>query len=367
MLRRRANATVPQAVASRMATTFLLYGATGYVGEAMARACVQRGMAPILAGRNAAALAALGHELGLAYRVCALDDARALDAALAGVTAVMHCAGPFLYTSRPMVEACLRTGVHYLDITGEFPVFEAAAARDAEAKQRGVMVMPAVGFDVVPTDCLAVYLKQRLPSATHLTMAFHSEGPSGLPPGTQRTVIELLRFGNRVRVNGRFERATSAMKTRSVDFGAGPVVVTQLTWGDVFTAYYSTGIPNIEEYTVLPSAARQSMAVMQWLRPLLSMGWFRALLRRGVKPGPSASRRAQTVTHVWGEVSDGAGGRAAARLHGPEAGVEWTVACALAVVERVLRGEVRAGYQTPAMVYGAELVMACAGVTREDV
>ena len=86
-----------------------------------------------------------------------------------------------------------------------------------------------------------------------------------------------------------------------------------------------------------------------------------------MKPGPSASRRAQTVTHVWGEVTDGAGGRAAARLHGPEAGVEWTVACALAVVERVLRGEVQAGYQTPAMVYGSELVMACAGVTREDV
>ena len=281
-----------------MANTFLLYGATGYVGEAMARACVQRGMAPILAGRNAAALAALGRELGLTHRVCALDDPRALDAALAGVSVVLHCAGPFLYTSQPMVDACLRTGVHYLDITGEFPVFEAAAARDAEAKQRGVMVMPAVGFDVVPTDCLAVYLKQRLPSATHLTMAFHSVGPSGLPPGTQHTVIELLRFGNRVRVNGRFIPATSAMKTRSVDFGAGPVLVTQLTWGDVFTAYYSTGIPNIDEYTVLPSAARQSMAVMQWLRPLLTMGWFRALLRRGVKPGPSASRRAQTVTHV---------------------------------------------------------------------
>lgn len=356
-----------EAVASRMPTTFLLYGATGFVGEAMARECVRRGLAPILAGRNAAALAALSGELGLAHRVCALDEARALDAALVGVSAVLHCAGPFLYTSRPMVDACLRAGVHYLDITGEFPVFEAVAARDAEAKQRGVMLMPAVGFDVVPTDCLAVYLKQRLPSATQLTMAFQSVGPGGLPPGTQRTVIELLSFGNRVRVNGRFERATSAMKTRSVDFGVGPVEVTQLTWGDVFTAYYSTGIPNIEEYTVLPKAARQSMTVMRVLQPLLALRFVRALLRRGVKPGPSASRRAQTVTHVWGEVTDGVGGRAAARLHGPEAGVEWTVACALAVVERVLRGEVQAGYQTPAMVYGSELVMTCVGVTREDV
>lgn len=349
-----------------MATTFLLYGATGYVGEAMARESVRRGLAPILAGRNAAAVSALAGELRLPHRVAALDDPRAVDAMLDGVAAVLHCAGPFLYTSRPMVDACLRTGAHYLDITGEFPVFEAAAARDAEARRRGVMLMPAVGFDVVPTDCLAVHLKRRLPSATHLTMAFQSQGPSGLPPGTQRTAIELLRFGDRVRVNGRFERATAPRKTRLVDFGGGPVEVTQLTWGDVFTAYYSTGIPNIEEYTVLPSAARQAMGVMDALRPLLGLGWVRALLRRGVRPGPSAARRARTVTHVWGEVTDGTGASAAARLHGPEAGVDWTVACALAVVERVLRGEVQAGYRTPAMVYGADLVLACPGVTREE-
>ncbi len=353
-------------VASLMAQKVLLYGATGYVGEAMARACVRRGMTPILAGRNAESLEALGRELQLAHCVCTLDDAEAMDAALAGVQVVLHCAGPFLRTSRPMVDACLRMGVHYLDLTGEFPVFEAIAARDANAKARGVMLMPAVGFDVVPTDCLAVYLKQRLPSATHLTLAFQSVGPSGLPPGTQRTVIELFRFGDRVRVNGRFVRATSAMKMRRVDFGTGPVAVTQLTWGDVFTAYYSTGIPNIEVYSVLPSVARQSMAVMQLLRPVLALGWVRALLQRGVKPGPSPSRRAQTVTHVWGEVADGAGNAVSARLHGPEAGVEWTVSCALAVVERVLRGEVQPGYHTPAQVYGADLVMACAGVTRED-
>ena len=350
-----------------MSTTFLLYGATGYVGEVAARWAVRAGLQPILAGRNGEALERLARELGVPHRVCDLGDARAMDVMLEGVHVVLHCAGPFLQTSRPMVDACLRAGVHYLDITGEFPVFEAIAARDAEAKARGVMLMPGVGFDVVPTDCLAVYLKQRLPSATRLTLAFQSVGPGGLPPGTQRTVIELMRFGNRVRRDGRFVPSAAPAKVRTVDFGVGPVEVTQLTWGDVFTAYYSTGIPNIEDYTVLPSAVRTQMAVMQRMRPLFAFGWVRALMRRGVRPGPSAARRAQTVTHVWGEVRDDAGGVAAARLHGPEAGVEWTVACALAVVARVLRGEAPSGFQTPGMAYGAELVMACAGVTREDV
>ena len=104
-------------------------------------------------------------------RVCALDDAAALDRALQGVPLVLHCAGPYKFTSKPMADACLRAGVHYLDITGEIPVFEALAARDAEAKARKVMLLPAVGFDVVPTDCLAVHLKRRLPSATRLALA----------------------------------------------------------------------------------------------------------------------------------------------------------------------------------------------------
>ena len=146
--------------------SFLLYGANGYVGEAAARLAVDQGLEPILAGRDAAKLEPLAKQLGVEFRVCALEDAPALDRALRDVPVVLHCAGPYKFTSQPMADACLRAGAHYLDLTGEIPVFEALAARDAEAKARKVMLLPAVGFDVVPTDCLAVHLKRRLPSAT---------------------------------------------------------------------------------------------------------------------------------------------------------------------------------------------------------
>jgi short subunit dehydrogenase-like uncharacterized protein len=349
-----------------MPTPLLLYGANGYVGEACARAAVAMGLSPILAGRNAVALTALGRALGLEVRVAALDDPAALDAALAGCSAVLHAAGPYVHTWRPMVDACLRTGAHYLDITGELPVFEAVAARDAEARARGVMLLPGAGFDVVPTDCLARQLHERLPSATHLTLAFQSVGPGGLPPGTQRTAIELLAYGNRVREDGQLRRPTVPMKTRLIDFGQGPVRATQLTWGDVFTAWHTTGIPNIEDYTVFPAAVGKQLALMQRLRPLLALPFMRALLKRGVRPGPSAARRAQTVTHVWGEARDArTGATVAARLHGPEAGVEWTVACMLAVAKRVLAGDAPAGYQTPATAYGGGFVLEVPGVTRE--
>ncbi|MEQ1690842.1 MAG: saccharopine dehydrogenase NADP-binding domain-containing protein [Gemmatimonas sp.] len=350
-----------------MRTNVLLYGATGYVGEAAARFAVQSGLRPLLGGRDAAVLARLAGELGVEYRSFGLDDAALLDSALAEVSVVLHCAGPYIHTYKQMVEGCLRTGTHYLDLTGEFPVYEAIAARDAAAKERGIMLMPGVGFDVVPTDCLALHLKQRLPSATHLALAFRSKGPGGLPPGTQRTVIEMLSYGNRVRRGGRLERSDGPMKTRRVDFGQGPVDVTQMMWGDVFTAYYSTGIPNVEDYTVLPRAFRKQMRVLNALRPLFRIAMLRNLLKRAVKPGPTPAARAQTVTHVWGEVTDDEGRRAVARLHGPEAGVEWTMRTALAVVRRVLAGDAPRGYQTPAMAYGADLVLECDGVTREDV
>jgi len=218
----------------------------------------------------------------------------------------------------------------------------------------------------VPTDCLAVHLKRRLPSATRLTLAFQTVGPAGLPPGTQRTAIELIPFGNRVRRDGKLVTPGRGAKSRMIDFGAGPVAATQLPWGDVFTAFHSTGIPNIEDYAVLPAATQRQLAVVDALRPLLRLAPMRKLLMRGVKPGPNADQRARTTTHVWGEVEDDRGGKAAARLHGPEAGLVWTTRAALAAVQKVLAGHAPAGYQTPGRAYGADFVLECDGVARED-
>jgi len=350
-----------------MSSGFLLYGANGYVGEAAARQAVQSGLRPILAGRDAARIEALAAELGVESRIFGLAEAGAIDRGLENIRVVLHCAGPYVHTSEPMAAACLRTGAHYLDLTGEISVYEALAARDAEAKARGIMLLPGAGFDVVPTDCLALHLKQRLPTATRLTLAFQAQGPAGLPPGTQRTVIEsAILYGDRVRRNGRLEIPGRAHKTRQIDFGQGPVEATRLTWGDVFTAYYSTGIPNIEDYAALLPRVRQQFALLGWLRPVLKLAVVRNLLKRAVTPGATADQRARTTTHVWGEVEDDQGRRASARLHGPEAGLVWTVQTALAAALKALAGNAPAGFQTPALAYGADFVLEAEGITRED-
>ena len=350
-----------------MQTSLMIYGANGYVGEAACRLAVASGLTPIIAGRHSDRISKLAAELGLEPRVFGLRNPQAVEKALKDVAVVLHCAGPYVYTSQPMLDACLKTGTHYLDITGEIPVYQAIASRDAEARGRGIMLLPGAGFDVVPTDCLAVYLKQRLPTATHLTLAFRGEGPAGLPPGTQKTVIELMTFGERVRRRGQLVIPKPGPKARMVDFGKGPVLVERLTWGDVFTAFYSTGIPNIEDYSVFPISARNQMSSLASLGPLLKLPVVRSILKRGVKPGPTAEQRERSSVHVWGEVTDDLGQKAVARLHGPEAGLVWTTRAALAAVQKVLAGNAPIGYQTPAMAYGPDFVLECEGVTREDV
>jgi short subunit dehydrogenase-like uncharacterized protein len=311
---------------------------------------VQQGLHPIVAGRDADKIKTLAAELGVEYRVFRLDGGPAVENALKEVTVVLHCAGPFIHTYQAIVDACLRTGTHYLDITGEIPVYEALAARDAEAKTRKVMLLPGVGFDVVPTDCLAVHLKQRLPTATHLTLAFHSDGPAGLPPGTVKTMIEMMPYGTRMRRNGELQIASRERRTRLIDFGRGPIQATNLSWGDIFMAFHSTGIPNIEEYAVLRERTTKPTDAPANRTPA----------------GSTPEQRALTRTRVWGEVEDEQGHKATCRLFGSEAGVEWTAMTALAAVKKVLAGEVQPGFQTPARVFGPEFVMEGEGVTRED-
>jgi short subunit dehydrogenase-like uncharacterized protein len=325
-----------------MSSKLLVYGATGFLGGHIARTAVGSGLPIILAGRDRARLDPLAAELGAERRVFGLADGRAIEGALAGVAVVLNSAGPFKHTAEALAGACLRAGVPYLDVTGEIPVFEALQAKDAEAKARGVMLLPGVGFDVAPTDCLALHLKRRLPTATRLRLAFRSIGPAGMPPGTQRTAIELLDYGDRVRRNGRLIRPDRQAPI-SVDFGAGPVEAASIPWGDVFTAYFSTGIPNIEVYVAAPPALRRQLAFARAIAPAVKWGPVRNLLLMGVRPGPIPALRARTSTHVRGEVA------------------------ALGAARKALNGLAPAGYQTPASAYGPDFVLEAEGVTREDV
>jgi short subunit dehydrogenase-like uncharacterized protein len=265
-----------------------------------------------------------------------------------------------------MADACLQTGTHYLDITGEEEVFEALAARDAKAKSAGIALLPGVGFDVVPSDCLAVHLKRRLPSATRLALAF--QGTTAMSRGTALTVAEGLPRGGLVRENGVLRRVRAAWKTRVIDFGVGPTKAITIPWGDVSTAFYSTGIPNIEFYAAAPWAARVAARLSRGFGWLLGSRSVQKWLQRRIHagpPGPTDAERLQRRAYFWGEATDEAGRRAVARLQTPD-GYDLTVLTSLAVVDRVLSGAVSPGFQTPGMAFGPDFILEIAGVTRVD-
>jgi len=344
---------------------FLIYGANGYTGELVTRYAVEFGLKPIIAGRNETAIKELAEKHGLEFRGFSLDDTAKLDAALNEVATVIHCAGPFSLTSRQMGEACLRTKTHYTDITGEIAVFEACALADEKAKEAGIMVMPGVGFDVVPSDCLAMHLKNRLPSATHLTLGWYGMGR--MSHGTQATMTMNVGKGGAVRRDGKIMSVPAAWRTREIDFGNG-VVKTGVTipWGDVSTAYHSTGIPNIEVYTVAPASAIKAMKLSRYLGWLMATNPVQKYLQSKIKPGgPSDEERSKGKTLLWGQASDDHGNRVESRMQCPE-GYTTTALAALNITEKILAGNFTAGFQTPAKAYGADLILELDAVERED-
>lgn len=353
-----------------MGANFLLYGANGYTGRLILERALLLGMRPVLGGRNAETVGALAAAHGLQPRVFALEDASALAAALTEVPVVLHAAGPFSQTAFPMAEACIRTGTHYVDITGEIDVFERLHEMAGRARDAGVMLLPGAGFDVVPTDLLAAHLKRRLPDATRLLLAFYARGGS-ISRGTLTTMVENLDRGGAIRRDGRIVRVPTAWRTRTIDFGFGtrPVEATTIPWGDVATAYYSTGIPNVEVYASSTALQRRLLRATRPLQRLLGLGIVQTVLKAVVRArvtGPDETRRRTAVSLIHGMATNAEGARVVSRMRAPE-GYTLTAMTAVEIVRRILDGDVEPGFQTPSLAYGADWILELENVEREDV
>jgi short subunit dehydrogenase-like uncharacterized protein len=344
---------------------WMIYGANGYTGRLVAAEARRQGLRPVLAGRRAGAIEALAAELGLPARVFDLDDAPAAAAALADMAVVAHCAGPFAATSAPMIDACLASRTHYLDITGELDVFLAAQRRHGQAQAAGIVICPGVGFDVIPTDCLAAVLKAALPDATHLVLAFDAR--TRMSRGTARTMADSFRHGRRggrVRRNGVIEEVPLAHHRRRVDFTGGSAMTVAVAWGDLATAFVSTGIPNIATYAGVPLAVAIVSRALDWARPLLARESVQVLLRRLADRanGPSEEEWRTGSPRFWGEVRNAAGERRAARLETAN-GYRLTVDGTIMAAKCLLEHAPQSGYTTPSLLMGARCVEQLPGST----
>ena len=339
-------------------TKLLLYGANGYTGKLIASMAADYGLEPILAGRNHDEIIQLAKKYDLSFRIFDLDNTENIVAQISDCKLVLHAAGPFMRTAKPMIKACMQAGVHYLDITGEIAVFEMAKKMHQAAEAAGIMLMPGVGFDVVPTDCMALYLHQRMPDATHLQLAFASVG-GGVSHGTATTMVTSLGSGGAAREDGMIVSKPLGHKGMTVDFGIKKRFVMTIPWGDVSTAHHTTGIPNIETFTAVKPAVFRLLKWQSLFNPILRTAWVKKMVQKKIDaapPGPDEKARATVKSLVWSCIRNAAGESISAHFSGPE-GYTLTAHAALIIAKKVLEGNYIIGYQTPAGCFGKDLAL----------
>ena len=349
-----------------MARELMIYGASGYTGKLLARCAAAAGLRPILAGRDATRLRAVAAPLGLRTRVVPIDDAKRQSEALRDVHVLLNAAGPFAATARPLVDACLRTGTHYLDLGGELPVFRALEGRDGEACAKKIMLMPGAGFLVVASDCLAKYVAEQVQSPHWLRIG--TSRSMFLSRGSAKTMIGLVADKVCVRRNGELTPVAVGAVERAFDYGDGPRLSTAMSMAELVTAFRTTKIKNIESYVEVAPLERATMRFASrwaWLlrNPLcqVALQTQAELLPDGPSPDDTRLHRRTVVVEAYNQK----GRSAAARLHTPEA-YRFTAAAALAIAQRVLDDKFTVGFQTPAQAYGPDFVLELAGVRRCD-
>ena len=324
-----------------MIKTLLIYGAAGYTGRMIAAQATIAGLSIIVAGRKEPPLAALAESLDAGMRVFSLEDKDELIRQLGGVSVVLNCAGPFAGTAESLMKACIAQGIHYLDITAEINVYRLAESLGDMAARAGSMLMPGVGWDVVPTDCLAVRLARQVHEPRRLRIALQVAG--SMSRGSAVSAGEIIGAGLLERVNGTLMTKENT-QPGWFDFGEGPVACAPLSFGDLVTAWHSTGIPDIEMFVHVTGDAFPEGDL--------------SLLPDGPGQEERDASRARAVAEVTG--SDGTVQQAVIETVN---GYSYTPLAAVEAARRVLSGECCPGFQTPAIMFGAEFALTIPGTS----
>ncbi|MEI7581475.1 saccharopine dehydrogenase NADP-binding domain-containing protein [Runella sp.] len=337
--------------------SFLIYGASGFTGALIVDLAVKKGLKPVITGRSEAKIQSIAEKYGLDYLVFGLTNKDEIVKNLEKFPLVLNCAGPFTRTAKPLVEACLVSKTHYLDITGEIEVFELVKSYHKKALESKIVLMPGVGFDVVPTDCMADYLHTQLPDATHLELAFANVGGS-ISHGTMTTMLEGLGNTGAARENDKIVPKPIGSKGKMIDFGQLKHFTMTIPWGDVSTAHHTTGIPNIETYVGAPRFAYFFMKLQFLFNPILRSSFIKKKLQNYVDKkitGPTESQSQKGKSFIWGKVTNTEGKTVEGRLITPE-GYKLTAEASLLITQKILALKDVAGYQTPAGLFGYGLI-----------
>ncbi len=345
----------------------LIYGANGYTGRLIVDYCLANNLRPSIAGRNKNEITQMAEHTGLDAFVVSLDDSKVLDKVLKPFKAVIHCAGPFVHTYRPMIESCLRTRTNYLDITGEIPVFESIFRLHDEIVEQKIVALPGAGFDVVPTDCLAGLISGRMPDATHLNLYIQMD--STISKGTALTMVEHMGNGSAIRKNGIITKIPMGSDTTSKTISDKKRSFVAYPWGDVSTAYHSTGIENIKVYMSAPPSTIKTMQISRYFPFILKSSLLKSFLQKRISRkviGPTAAKRKSGSFLIMAEAINSKKETLTYYSTGPE-GYSFTAEAAIKATIRILEdNSINPGFNTPYKAFGWEFLKSVDGVEIKD-
>ncbi len=320
----------------------MIYGATGYTGRMAVEHAKALGLDLVIAGRTAEKLESLAAQLDVPFRVFKPNELTAQS--LEGIAVLLNFAGPFVQTADALMQACIQAGVDYLDITAEINVYRRVEQLGAQAARANVMLLPGVGWDVVPTDCLAMHVARRVSQPRSLRIALQVTG--SMSRGSALSVGEIIGAGLLARVDGQLV-ATPDAQPRHFDFGDGPVLCAPLSFGDLVTGWHSTGIPDIAMFVHISGDAFPEGDLSQ------------------LPEAPSVEQRETHRARAVAEIS-GADGSVARSVIETVNGYTYTPLAAVEAARRVLSGERRPGFETPARLLGIGFAESIAGTTVTD-
>lgn len=346
---------------------WLIYGANGYTARQIVHRALENGYKPILAGRDAQKIVDFAQETKLSCRI--FDLSTPIDAHfLEDIHLIVNCAGPFSKTSKPILEACYRTRTNYIDVSGELSTFENIFANASLWQQRGLTVIPGSGFDVVPSDCLAAFLKNKLPDATKLTIGIKVNGtrPSY---GTLKSLAEAIAEGGKVRVDNKLKNVPNAWRTKLIPFSKHSSLAVSMPLAELSSCWHSTRIPNIQTFFSIETKLLRYIRMSRLVRPLLFIPFVLEWVKRQISfiyeaPNPRVLQKGSAV--VWGEVRNAQGKAKSLRLKTDEA-YHFTAQSALCIIDKILRGEIDAGAYSPSMALGPEFILNLDRVSVEDI
>jgi len=343
----------------------VVYGSYGYTGQLVIQECRKRGLKTLLSGRNTSRLQEQSHASGFPSEAVDINNAAGLVQLAGKARVVLHCAGPFVRTASQMATACLAAGTHYLDITGEHSVFSKMAELNDQAVRQGIVIMPGTGFDVVPTDCMALHLKQKMPDATSLLLAFGMK-PTGVSRGTAKTALMSMGNPTMVRKEGRLVEEPGENRVMEIDFGPFRAPALRISWGDIVTAWHTTRIPDISVHMAVNERFLRQMRWSMLFRRLLRPAFVQRFLSRKIdqRPaGPDDRALKEGRSFVYGRVMNGKGEKCEAWL---EAGNGYALTAEMSVIisQKLSHESPLKGYHTPASAFGADLILEATGVTR---